>query len=194
MSGARPLGNGTMARMGRVIYYTAVSLDGFISDAHSALDWLFRHESDPDGALGWNAFNARIGALVMGRTTYDWLVDGPLADPGASWPHHQPCWVLTTRPAPDPLPGADVRFTHAQAAQVVQDMRAVAGARDLWCVGGGRTAAWLHAAGLLDEVWVSIAPEILGAGTPLLGAAAALELVEVSRNQDFVTGRYLVRR
>jgi riboflavin biosynthesis pyrimidine reductase len=54
-------------------------------------------------------------------------------------------------------------------------MRTVTGARDLWCVGGGRTAAWLHAAGLLDEVWVSIAPEILGAGTPLLGAADAPE-------------------
>jgi dihydrofolate reductase len=180
--------------MARMIYYSAVSLDGYVADAAGSLAWLDRNDNDPDGPLGWTAFDASIGAMVMGRATYDWLVTGPLAEEGAGWPHRQPCWVLTHRPDLAGLPGADVRPTDEPAVRIVEQMRDAAGSADLWCVGGGRTAAYFHAAGLLDEIWLSVAPDVLGGGVPVLPVAvpARLELLDVARNRDFAALRYRV--
>jgi len=182
--------------MARMIYYSAVSLDGFVADAAGSLAWLDRHDNDPDGPLGWSAFDASIGAMVMGRSTYDWLHSGPLAAEDATWPHRQPCWVLTHRPDLAGLPGADLRPTAEPAGSIVEQMRQVAGDADLWCAGGGRTAAYFHAAGLLDEIWLSVAPDALGAGVPVLPVAvpSRLELLDVDRNRDFAALRYRVVR
>lgn len=178
--------------MSRVLYYAAASLDGYLATPEHGLDWLLALDNDPDGALGWNGVDSRIGALVMGRATYDWLVTGPLAEPGSTWPHRQPTWVRTRRAPAEPNPGGDIRFTSADAATVVGQMRAAAGDADLWCVGGGQTAAWLLEAGLVDELWISIAPVVLGAGIPLLPVPARLQTLAVDRNRDFAAVRYRV--
>lgn len=178
--------------MGRVIYYTSASLDGFLADACGGMEWLFRHENDPNGSLGWNEFDAHIGAIVMGRTTYDWVA-GELRRTGSNWPHSQPCWVVTSRPV-EPLEGADLRRAPSNPKELISEALEAAGATDVWCAGGGRVAAWLHAAGLIDEVWVTLAPELLGNGVPLLPVAARLELVEHGRNGEFLTARYRVVR
>lgn len=179
--------------MGALVYYTAVSLDGFVADESHDLSWLVAHSGEPGGLNDYEAFIDTVGALVMGRSTYDW-VERELAATGAAWPYHQPCWVLTSRPGRPPSAGDDVRFTAASAEQVVGEMRAAAGDAHLWCVGGGETAAWLHRAGLLDEVRVTVAPEILGRGRPLLPVRARLELVAAERNGPFTTASYRVLR
>lgn len=179
--------------MGRVVYYTALSLDGFVATREHDLSWLLSRDSDPEGPLGYAAFDRQVGAIVMGRSTYDWIVD--TLPPDADWPYRQPSWVLTSRPIDTVrFHDADIRTTSAPAGEVVDQMRAAAGDLDLWCVGGGRTATWLHAAGLLDEVWVSIAPVLLGDGIPVIHGHAELHLVEVDRNRDFAVCRYRVSR
>lgn len=178
--------------MGRVVYATAVSLDGFVADDGHGLSWLLGHEGDP---ARFADFEVGVGAMVMGRSTFDWVV-AELARTGSDWPHVQPCWVLTHRPGTAPLLGAgrraDVRFTSEPADRVVAEMRSAAGDGDLWCVGGGETAAWLHRADLLDELVVTFAPEILGSGRPLLPARTRLELLATDRDGPFVTARYRI--
>lgn len=179
--------------MSRTVYYTAMSLDGYVATRDHDLSWLLSRDSDPEGPLGFSAFDRQVGAIVMGRATYDWVA--AQLPPEEGWPHRQPCWVLTSRPIdPGRFPDADIRPTSAPAADVVAQMRAAAGDRDLWCVGGGRTATWLHDAGLLDEVWVSIAPVLLGEGIPVIGSPVELELVDVDRNLDLAVCRYRVSR
>lgn len=179
--------------MGRVVYYTAMSLDGYVATREHELSWLLSRDNDPEGPLGFVAFDQQVGAIVMGRRTYDWIVD--TLPPDADWPYRQPSWVLTTRPIDvGRFTGADIRATSASAAEVVDQMHAAAGGLDLWCVGGGRTATWLHSAGLLDEVRVSIAPVLLGDGVPVIGDHVELDLVDVDRNRDFAVCRYRVSR
>ena len=48
--------------------------------------------------------------------------------------------------------------------------------------------------GLLDEVIVSIAPVVLGAGAPLLPRRIELHLAELGRNGEFACARYTVVR
>ena len=174
-------------------YSTGSSLDGFVADAHGGLDWLLAVDHDPEGPGGFAAFDARIGALVMGRTTYDW-VDRALAESGDVWPHHQPTWVLTHRDPPAVVPDAPITFTDAPIEAVADAMREAAGARDCWIVGGGQVATAFATEGLLDEVIVAVAPVLLGAGTPVITTHIDLDLVAAERNGDLAVLSYRVRR
>ncbi|MDP5184026.1 dihydrofolate reductase family protein [Blastococcus sp. BMG 814] len=167
-------------------YYTATTLDGWIADPDDSLEWLFRQEQGDAGELGFDAFMARVGALVMGSTTYEWVLEHE----NGSWPFTLPTWVMTHRELP--AAGGDVRFTSGDVRTVHAEMIAAAGDRELWLVGGGDLAGQFAEAGLLDEVVVSIAPVTLGAGRPLLPRRLDLELVEAAVNGSFVSARYRV--
>ena len=177
-------------------YYTATTLDGFIADPDNSLDWLFTRKREPDGPLNYDAFIADIGALAMGSTTYEWILDHEFGDKDPAewkWPYDIPCWVFTHRELPV-VPGAAIEFTSADIATVHRKMVEAAGGRNVWIVGGGELAGQFGDAGLLDEVIVSIAPVTLGAGAPLLPRRIELRLDELGRNGDFVSAKFSVVR
>ena len=172
--------------MTRTHYFTASSLDGFIATEDHSLDWLLSQENDPDGPMGYRAFEAGIGALAMGASTYQWLLDH------AEWPYTVPAWVFTHRQFPPP-PG-DVRFTQDDVAEVHRDMVTAAAGRDVWLVGGGELVGRFTDRGLVDELWIQYAPVTLGSGAPVLPRRLDLELLETVRNGSFVCARYAVGR
>lgn len=177
-------------------YYTATTLDGFIADPNNSLDWLFTRAREEDGPLNYGDFIAEVGALAMGSTTYEWILDHEFADRDPSewkWPYDVPCWVFTHRQL-RVVPGAPIEFTSADVATVHEAMVETAGGRNVWIVGGGDLAGQFADAGLLDEVIVSIAPVTLGAGAPLLPRRIELRLDELGRNGDFVAARFAVVR
>jgi dihydrofolate reductase len=175
--------------MTKLIYYTATTLDGFIADPDDSLDWLFRQDQDEQGPMGYDEFIAGIGAIVMGATTYEWVL-AHTDRTGEQWAYDMPAWVLTHRDLKPPTPDADVRFASGGVREVHDAMAAAAEGKDLWVVGGGDLVGQFADAGLLDEVAVSIAPVTLGSGRPLLPRRYDLELVETARNGAFVTARY----
>ena len=160
-----PLAGRIRVNTSRTQYYTATSLDGFI---------------------------AGVGAIAMGSTTYEWILDHEFAGKDRAewkWPYDIPGWVFTHRELPV-VPEAQVEFTSGDVAAVHAEMVRAAGDRDVWIVGGGDLAGQFVDAGLLDEVIVSIAPVTLGAGAPLLPRRIELRLDELARNGDFVAVRY----
>jgi dihydrofolate reductase len=175
-------------------YFTASSVDGFIADPEGSLSWLLTRDVDADGPMGYARFLAeRVGALVMGSTTYDWLLDHELqGDLTRPWPYDLPSWVLSTRDLR--RVSGDVRLARGPVADLHAEMAAAAGDRDVWVVGGGDLAGQFADAGLLDELWVQYAPVSLGAGAPLLPRRLELRLEEVVRNRDFACARYTVLR
>lgn len=170
-------------------YFTASSLDGFIATTEHSLDWLLKQDVDAGGPMAYQSFERSIGALAMGASTYEWVMDHE----EGRWGYTQPTWVFTHRDIPVPE-GADVRLTQAPIDEVHAAMTAAAGEKDLWVVGGGDLAGQFADAGLLDEIWVQFAPVTLGAGAPLLPRMLDLDLVDVARNRDFLCGRYRVVR
>jgi dihydrofolate reductase len=177
-------------------YYTATTLDGFIADPSNSLDWLFTRQQDRDGPLNYGEFSAGVGALAMGSTTYEWILDHELAgrDPAEwKWPYDIPCWVFTHRRLPV-VPNAAVEFTSRDVPAVHRELVSAAGSRNVWIVGGGDLAGQFADAGLLDEVIVYVAPVTLGAGAPLLPRRIELRLEETARNGDFVCARFSVVR
>ena len=169
-------------------YYTASSLDGFIATSEHSLDWLLEQDIDEHGPMAYDGFAAGLGAMALGASTYQWVLDHE-----GSWPYSLPTWVFTHRDLDVPSDGT-VRLTQADVREVHADMLAAAAGKDLWIVGGGDLAGQFADAGLLDEVWVQYAPVTLGSGAPLLPRVLDLELLEVARNRAFLCGRYRVRR
>ncbi len=175
--------------MTRLIYYTATTLDGFIADPDDSLDWLLRQDIDEKGPLNYDDFIKDIGAIVMGRTTYDWVRNH---DPD-SWAYDMPAWVMTTRDLEVPvIAGAepDLRVAAGGVREVYDDMVAAADGKDLWVVGGGDLVGQFADEGLLDEVIACIAPVTLGAGRPILPRRYDLELLEATQNKAFIAARY----
>ncbi|MEO6019729.1 MAG: dihydrofolate reductase family protein [Knoellia sp.] len=168
------------------IYYTGCSLDGFIATPDHSLDWLVTRDIAGDADMGYETFKPRVGASAMGASTWQWLLDHE-----PDFMQETPTWVFTHR---DFVPAAQVCFTSANVAEVHAEMVDAAGAKDVWIVGGGELVGQFHDVGLLDEVWVQYAPVTLGAGAPVLPRHVELTLEEVTRNRDFLCGRYTVVR
>jgi len=177
----------------RTIYNTATTLDGFIATPDHSLDWLLSRQIDRDGPMNHADFEKRVGAIVMGASTYRWVREH---EP-ESWAYSMPAWVLTHSDL-EPHPGADIRITAADSPEALRalhaEMVAAAAGRDVWVVGGGDLAGQFADAGLLDEVVVSIAPVTLGAGAPLLPRHVELARTEWAVNGEFVCVRYDVVR
>jgi dihydrofolate reductase len=182
----------------KTLYYTASTLDGFIADENNSLEWLFEVERS-EGDDSFARFFAEIGAMAMGATTYEWVVDHErLRDEPERWRAYYgdtPCWVFTHRALPE-IPGAPVRFVQGDVAPVHREMTHRARDENIWLVGGGDLVGQFADRGLLDEVVVGVAPVTLGRGAPLLPrrlTAAELELIEVERDAQFVRLTYRLR-
>ncbi|MGH3678289.1 MAG: dihydrofolate reductase family protein [Mycobacterium sp.] len=167
------------------IYYTASSIDGFIVDESDSLAWLTSRDIDADGPFGYQAFIESVGALVMGATTYEWILAN---DPG-EWAYKQPTWVLTRRPH-IVRPGHPVHAFDGDVTELHPVLVQAAGYRDVWVVGGGDAAAQFARRGLIDEIIVSYAPCTLGTGGRLLPACTEWKLVESGVNGDFICARW----
>lgn len=175
--------------MTKIQYYVASTLDGFIADEHDDLAWLFQFGMDDFGEH-YERFFADVGAVVLGATTYEWVLRE-----GGGWPYgSMPTWVLTHRELPTP-DGADIRFASGDIATVADAATAAAGDRNVWIIGGGPVAAQFLEAGRLDELLVTYMPVALGRGRPLLPVEAAtrpLVLTGVNRLGDAVEHVYRI--
>jgi dihydrofolate reductase len=183
--------------MGKTQYYTATTLDGYIADENNSLDWLFQVDRETGASSHYDRFFAGVGAMAMGATTYRWVLDHEhlLDEPAKwqSWYGSTPSWVFTHGSLPA-VPGADVRFVQGDVASVHAAMRAAAGVRNVWLVGGGDLVGQFADQGLLDEIIVGVAPVTLGGGAPLLPRrlVGRMTLVGVERDRQFANLTYNV--
>ena len=182
----------------RVVYYTASSLDGFLATPDHSLEWLLQFGNVPGG--DYPEFIANVGAVAMGGNTFRWLLEHEVMPPNGEakpWPYEQPTWVFTSR-APQEVPGARLRFASGAVLSAHAEMLAAAAGKDVWIVGGGELAAQFFDAGLLDEINVTYAPALLGAGAPLFPRQLVhprLRFLESRSYGDvFVQSRYRIVR
>jgi dihydrofolate reductase len=130
-----------------------------------------------------------VGATIMGRNMFGggpgpWRDDSWKGYWGDNPPYHHPVFVLTRYPR-EPLEmqgGTTFFFVTDGIESALEQARAVAGDKDVSLGGGASVAQQYLAAGLLDELLISVVPVFLGSGARLfdnLGAATPkLEQVE----------------
>ena len=152
---------------GRVRVFCASSLDGYIAGPGDDLSWLPEGGSDapaPAGALTYDALMADVGALLMGRRTYDVVRAFPVP-----WPYgDRPFLCATHRPLDAGAP-TSVRAISGPVESLVAAALDAAGGRDVY-LDGGDLIRQACDAGLVDELTLTLVPVALGAGIPLFGA------------------------
>jgi dihydrofolate reductase len=136
---------------------------------------------------------AGVGATIMGRNMFGGH-PGPW-DPTKPWngwwgdepPFHHPVFVLTHHPR-EPLvlrQGNVFNFVTDGTEAALRRAREAANGRDVALAGGARTAAQYLAAGLVDEMLISLVPILLGEGERLFeGAGRDLHGLEQTRVID----------
>jgi dihydrofolate reductase len=149
--------------VGAVQLYIATSIDGFIADERGGVEWLeaFLVEGED---YGYGEFMARVGAIVMGATTYE-------DDLGrGEWPYGAtPTWVFTHNDLARPATGT-VHLTSAPIPEVLRDIRATTAA-NVFLVGGANLVDQFLAENAIDELILTIAPVLLGTGIRLFDQA-----------------------
>ncbi len=140
----------------KITLHLAISADGFIAK--------------PDGDSGWVApadeglFKNRAkeaGCLVVGKRTFEQYQ-------GSIYPVENAINIILTR-HPDPkLAGAMFANSPAEAVALAKEN----GCAGILIAGGAHTSAAFLQAGLIDEIFFSVHPLILGAGiNPFAGTA-----------------------
>lgn len=153
------------APRGQIQVFIAVSLDGYIAGEHDELDWLPGTEGGPPtdpslGDRGYGDFIQKVGAMLMGRRTYD-VVSGFPGD----WPYGDlPVLVATRRPL-DPKV-ATVSALQGGIHQLLDHALEVAGGRNVYLDGGDLIRQALDA-GRVHRLTLTLIPILLGRGRPL---------------------------
>jgi len=152
---------------GRV--FIACSLDGFIARTDGNLDWLTDPPHDDGHAPGhqgrtpppdYEEFMAGIDHMVIGRGTYEKVLTF------GGWPYAEQHVIALGSTLPR---GADSRVTVAHSVEEVLQTLEGRGARAVYLDGGQVIQEFLRR-GLVDEMVITTAPVLIGAGIPLFGS------------------------
>jgi dihydrofolate reductase len=146
--------------MRKVVYGGAMSLDGFIAGPKGEYDWIVM---DPD--IDFAALMGRFDTFLIGRKTFEVMRRMGDAAPPAPGIRNV---VFSRTLRPEDCPGATLSD---DAERVVAELRTKPG-KDIALFGGGELFRSLLAAGLVDELGVSVIPVLLGGGIPLLPSPA----------------------
>jgi dihydrofolate reductase len=132
---------------------------------------------------------AGIGATLMGRNMFGGH-PGPwdVTKPWNGWwgenpPYHHPTFVLThhTR-EPLKMQGGTTFFFVGEGIQSALDQaRQAAGGKDISLAGGAKACQQYLKAGLVDEMWLHIAPVLLGRGERLFDGVDDLKGLQLER-------------
>ncbi len=146
--------------MRKVVYGGAMSLDGFIAGPKGEYDWIVM---DPD--IDFAALMGRFDTFLIGRKTFEVMRRMGDAAPPAPGIRNI---VFSRTLRPEDCPGATLSD---DAERVVAELRTKPG-KDIALFSGGELFRSLLAAGLVDELGVSVIPVLLGGGIPLLPSPA----------------------
>lgn len=164
----------------KYILYIAMTLDGFIADKDDNLEWLFKVEGKGDN--GYQNFYNTIDSVVMGRRTYDWIIQNmdeyPYKDKDS--------YILTNREIKEDL----------ETFNNIIDLDNKINDKKVWIVGGGQVISEYLNKGLVSEMRITVAPVILGEGISLFNNILKdvnLEFLDTSNYNQFVELHYKVK-
>lgn len=164
--------------------FIATSLDGFISRTDGSLDWLERaNRAVPKGEdFGYARFMSTVDGIVLGRTTFEQVLAYE------KWPYGAtPLIVLsrTLKSLPAHVP-ASVSLSAEDPVKLVARLAALG--LEHFYVDGGKCIQSFLAAGLIDELTLTLIPVLIGNGNPLFGPLVKDVKLELVSSQAYAFG------
>jgi dihydrofolate reductase len=166
--------------MRKIILGLAVSLDNLIEGPNGEYDWCF---TDQD--YGMNDFLKTIDAVFYGRKSYELMqqTEGP------DMFGHLRSYVFSNS-----LQSGNKKFdlVSGDVISEVKRIKQMSG-KDIWLFGGASLTGSLMTAGLVDILWLSVHPIILGQGKPLFTDIKERKKLKLLDSKTYNTGLVSVR-
>lgn len=164
--------------------FLGTSLDGYIADEHGSIEWLEElNKLVPAGEdCGYSAFAAQIDAIVMGRNTFQQVLNFN------EWPYPgKKVFVLSSTMLAIPAVASDhAELLNASPGEVVVLLEQ-RGYKHLY-IDGGATIRGFLAAAVLNEITITLVPAALGHGRPLFGPESRNIVFELLRSHSYPFG------
>ncbi|MEI9920342.1 MAG: dihydrofolate reductase family protein [Bacteroidota bacterium] len=139
--------------MRKIVLNVAVSLDGLIEGPNGEYDWCF---TDQD--YGLTDFFNSIDTIFMGRKSYEVAV----ANDGMNMWKGVKTYVFSNTLTESPSKDVKIIRSMDEVATILQEP-----GKNIWLFGGAElTTAFINNK-LVDELWLSVHPIVLGSGKPL---------------------------
>lgn len=172
--------------MRKLILGLAVTLDGYIEGPNGEYDWCF---TDQD--YGLNEFFDRIDAMFIGRKSYE--VAQQYADSNNGE-------LVPGMPALTEYIFSRTLKSVKEGAKLISD-NSIAEARkikeqpgkDIWLFGGASLTDVFMKEGLVDELWMSVHPILLGNGKPLFNKQDNRTKLTLLESKTYETGLISLR-
>jgi len=168
--------------MSKSIFYGVISLDGYLSGPDGDMSWAEKYLS-PDEDFGWMELLTSCGSMLQGRKTFEFELD--------SVPDMErilPTYVLTEQPLKfDGLQIPNLHFISGDLREVVQSILAKHPG-NLFIGGGAMLVDTLMVMGLIDELRLFIAPDILGSGTRLFKGSSIKAQFRLASSRSYSSG------
>ncbi len=160
-----------------VYFYGCMSLDGYLADKNHEISWL--HELGSVEETSYESFYQEMDVLLLGKKTYDEIKDMDNLEDFYG-------------------PTENIVFTHEKGLEsplfkfvsedVVAFVESLPKDKNVWVVGGNTLIAPLLDKGLIETMYVQVAPVLLGEGVPLFTQKEGkqlFDLVEVKQYGQF---------
>jgi dihydrofolate reductase len=168
--------------MGKLVFYGAISLDGYLAGAEDQLDWLLA--TDTGASTTYEKFFETIDAIAMGRKTYEEAKKMLATE--MLYPEKEN-YVFSRQMQTNPKDAVVVNQDPVVFLSQLKKEKAV------WLVGGGNLLHPLLEADLIDEWYVQIAPVLLGKGKRLFEPGdyeTRLQFVDMTQMGELVEIHY----
>ena len=177
--------------MRKLILGLAITLDGFIEGPNGEYDWCF---TDQD--YGLNEFYSRIDALFIGRKSYEVAQQYAESNNGELVPGMPPVTEYVFSSTLKSVKQGAILIpdnTIAEARKIKEQE-----GKDIWLFGGASLTESLMKEGLVDELWLSVHPILLGSGKKLFQEQDSRTQLTLLESKTYETGlvslRYSVTR
>jgi dihydrofolate reductase len=163
----------------KVIVYIAASVDGYIAAPDGDLSFLSKVEKEGED-YGYAAFISTVDTVVLGKNTYDKILSM-----GYPFPHADKDAYVITRTERETK-----GFTHfykGDVAELITTLKKNEG-KNIFIDGGAFVVNELLKKGLVDELYLSYIPVLLGDGIKLFSTGIPLQNLELLTVKKFETG------
>lgn len=169
----------------KVILYISMSLDGYLAGPDDDLSFLDPMQQEGQD-YGYADFSAQTDTLILGRKTYDKVIQLVGYFPQAET---HSCYVISRQERPNER---GVTFYNGSLKALIHQLRQQPG-KHIHCDGGGEIVRLLMQEDVIDEYIISVIPTILGDGKRLfMGGTPPLSLKHI-RTDTYETGLVQVR-
>ena len=171
--------------MRSIVYYAAVSLDGFIAGVGDDISGFVAGGSGVDQYF--NDLKA-FDTVIMGRKTYEFGYKFGLKPGAAPYPHMKHYIFSNSLQFDQPAGNVAV---HPVNIKGVEKIKAENGS-DIYLCGGGEFAGWLLDNEMIDFLKIKLNPLILGNGIKLFGSSKRRILTELVEINSYDKGLQII--